>query len=30
MDAKAIGYGAAGGRDNYAIDKRLTNNINKK
>jgi hypothetical protein len=25
-DAKAIGYGAAGGRDNKAIDKRITNN----
>ena len=25
-DAKAIGYGAAGGRDNEAIDKRITNN----
>ena len=25
-DAKAIGYGAAGGRGNKAIDKRITNN----
>ena len=25
-DEKAIGYGAAGGRDNKAIDKRITNN----
>ncbi len=26
-DAKAIGYGAAGGRGNEAINKRITNNI---
>ena len=26
-DATAIGYGAAGGRGNEAIDKRITNNI---
>ncbi len=29
-DAKAIGYGAAGGRGNEAINKRITNNINNK
>ena len=29
-DAKAIGYGAAGGRGNEAIDKRITNKINNK
>jgi hypothetical protein len=28
-DAKAIGYGAAGGRGNEAIDKRITNNRDK-
>jgi hypothetical protein len=27
MDAKAIGYGAAGGRGNEAIDKSITNKI---
>jgi hypothetical protein len=27
MDAKAFGYGAAGGRGNKAIDKSTTNNI---
>ncbi len=29
-DAKAIGYGATGGRGNEAIDKRITNNFNNK
>ncbi len=29
-DEKAIGYGAAGGRGNKAINKRTTNNINNK
>jgi hypothetical protein len=29
-DAKAIGYGAAGGRGNKAIDKRITNKIKNK
>jgi hypothetical protein len=29
-DAKAIGYGATGGRGNVAINKRITNNINNK
>jgi hypothetical protein len=29
-DAKAISYGSAGGRDNEAINKRITNNINNK
>ena len=29
-DAKAIGYGAAGGRGNEAIDKRIANHINNK
>ena len=29
-DAKAIGYGATGGRGNEAINKRITNNINNK
>ena len=29
-EAKAIGYGAAGGRGNEAIDKSITNNINNK
>ncbi len=29
-DVKAIGYGAAGGRGNEAIDKSITNNFNNK